>query len=409
MKTTGLVTEYNPFHNGHKYHIEKARETTGADCVIAVMSGDFVQRGSCAVTDKYTRTAMALAEGASLVLELPVCFATGSAEFFARGAVRILSQTGVAESICFGCEHADIRLFHTFCAVLAEEPAEFRRILKSKLASGLPFPAARHQALSACLPELEADTFLQSPNNILGLEYVKALYQEHAAITPFPIQRIGNGYHDESLSGIYSSATAIRQGIHKKQISPSALKNIPAQAAAILEQQLTRRGSLDADSFSPLLKYALLSENAASLCRYQDMTKALANRIMNRLNDFIDITSFTSLLKTRELTYSRISRALLHVMLGLTDEDLARALRPENSYLRILGFRKDAGCLLKELKQKSTVPIITKPADAASLLGTSAFKTFEQDIRAAHIYETIMTDTYHTPFQHEYTRTPVIL
>ena len=139
------------------------------------------------------------------------------------------------------------------------------------------------------------------------------------------------------------------------------------------------------------------------------MTKALANRIMNRLNDFIDITSFTSLLKTRELTYSRISRALLHVMLGLTDEDLARALRPENSYLRILGFRKDAGCLLKELKQKSTVPIITKPADAASLLGTSAFKTFEQDIRAAHIYETIMTDTYHTPFQHEYTRTPVIL
>ena len=136
MKTTGLVTEYNPFHNGHKYHIEKARETTGADCVIAVMSGDFVQRGSCAVTDKYTRTAMALAEGASLVLELPVCFATGSAEFFARGAVRILSQTGVAESICFGCEHADIRLFHTFCAVLAEEPAEFRRILKSELEIG---------------------------------------------------------------------------------------------------------------------------------------------------------------------------------------------------------------------------------------------------------------------------------
>ncbi|MCH1983707.1 nucleotidyltransferase [Ruminococcus sp. OA3] len=409
MKTTGLITEYNPFHNGHKYHIEKAREVTGADYVIAVMSGNFVQRGSCAVTDKYTRAAMALSEGASLVLELPVCFATGSAEFFARGAVRILSQTNVTDYICFGCEHANLQLFHEISSVLTEEPETYRRVLRSELSQGQSYPAARQQALSACLPELRIDTFLKSPNNILGLEYIRALNQEHNTIAPFPIQRIGSSYHDETLTGTYSSATAVRREIHEQQISASALEKIPPQAAAILKQHLENRGSLNIDSFSALLKYTLLSESTTSLCRYQDMTEALANRILNRLNDFMEISSFISLLKTRELTYSRISRALLHVLLKLTGEDLARSLRQESSYLRILGFRKDAAALLKELKLKSTVPIITKPSDAAGYLNVSALKTFEQDIRAAHIYETLMTDAYHTPFQHEYTRTPVII
>ncbi|UWP59805.1 nucleotidyltransferase [Ruminococcus gauvreauii] len=409
MKITGLITEYNPFHNGHKYHIEKAREVTGADFVIAVMSGNFVQRGSCAVTDKYTRAAMALSEGVSLVLELPACFATGSAEFFARGAVRMLRQTGVTDSICFGCEQASLPLFHEISAVLADEPEIYRRVLKSALSQGQSYPSARQQALSACLPALDIDSFLQSPNNILGLEYIRALNQEPGTVVPFPIQRIGSGYHDKTVTGTYSSATAIRREIHGKQISSSALEQLPPQAAAILKQQLADRGSLEIDRFSPLLKYALLSESAASLCRYQDMTEALANRIMNRLNDFISISSFISLLKTRELTYSRISRALLHVMLKLTDEDLSRALLPKNSCLRILGFRKDAGALLKELKQNCTVPVITKPADAFRILNSSALTAFEQDIRAAHVYETIMTDTYHIPFRHEYTRTPVII
>ena len=408
MKTAGLVTEYNPFHNGHKYHIEKARKITGARDVIAVMSGNFVQRGSCAVTDKYTPTAMALAEGASLVLELPVCFATGSAEFFARGAVRILSQTGVADSICFGCEHDDLPLFHQIAAVLSEEPQEYRSILKRELALGFPYPAARQQAIAACLPDLKTE-FLQSPNNILGLAYVKALRQEHSALTPFSIQRIGSAYHDEKLGAAYSSATAIRKEIHGRQISDTALKQIPFKAAEILNSQLKLRGSLAIDHFSALLKYALLSENNSSLCRYQDMTEALANRTLHCLNRFVEITSFVQHLKTKELTYSHILRALLHVLLKLTTEDLERSLCPENSYLRILGFRKDSGALLKELKQKSTVPIITKPADAAKILSASALKTFQHDILAAHIYETVMTDIYHTPFQHEYTRTPVIL
>ena len=299
---------------------------------------------------------MALSEGVSLVLELPACFATGSAEFFARGAVRMLRQTGVTDSICFGCEQASLPLFHEISAVLADEPEIYRRVLKSALSQGQSYPSARQQALSACLPALDIDSFLQSPNNILGLEYIRALNQEPGTVVPFPIQRIGSGYHDKTVTGTYSSATAIRREIHGKQISSSALEQLPPQAAAILKQQLANRGSLEIDRFSPLLKYALLSESAASLCRYQDMTEALANRIMNRLNDFISISSFISLLKTRELTYSRISRALLHVMLKLYRRGPLTCTFAEKQLPAHSRFPKGCRCTLERIKAKLHCP-----------------------------------------------------
>ena len=212
LKTTGIIVEYNPLHPGHIYHMEQARKQTGADYLIAVMSGSFVQRGAPALLDKYTRTRMALLAGADVVIELPVCFATGSAGDFAAGAVSLLDKLGCVDGLCFGSESGDISLFEKTATLLQCESAAFSNALKKALKSGLSFPAARQQALLLCLdmakdmpstacPDNNSTAeqivaLLSSPNNLLGLEYTLALLRRNSSIRPFTISRVGSGYHD---------------------------------------------------------------------------------------------------------------------------------------------------------------------------------------------------------------------
>lgn len=248
MKVTGIIAEYNPFHNGHKYHIEKAKELTGADYVIVVMSGNFTQRGIPAFTDKYTRTRMALSCGADLVLELPLYYAAGSAEYFATGAVSLLDRLGVVDSLCFGSECGNIDALMHVASVLYNEPDSYKKLLQDALKSGQNYPAARHNALLQYLSmqpserdavngnAIDCDTvacaaitdvtdyeqILSSPNNILGIEYCKALLKLNSSITPYTIRREGGGYNDDTLSAVNSSALAIRTALSSKDNLPTA-------------------------------------------------------------------------------------------------------------------------------------------------------------------------------------------
>ena len=214
MKVAGVITEYNPFHNGHKYQLEQIKRQTSADYIVVVMSGDFVQRGEPAIIDKYERTRMALLSGADLVLELPSVFATASAEFFAGGGVSVLKNTGVADMLCYGVESVDHELTKLVAGVLKNPPAEYSASLARLIQGGMSFPAARSRALCECFQDnydisLEKlDTFIASPNNILAIEYEKALMD--CDITGFPIQRIGEGYHSTNSTSEFSSATAVR-------------------------------------------------------------------------------------------------------------------------------------------------------------------------------------------------------
>lgn len=408
MKTVGLITEYNPFHNGHAYHIEKAKMLTGADRVIVVMSGDFVQRGAPAVMPKHLRTESALLSGASLIIELPVCFATGSAEYFAQGSISLLNQLGCIDSICFGSECGDLHLLKEIAQILADEPIEYQTALKQALKEGASFPAARQEALNIYSDKYSE--ILASPNNILGIEYLKALAKIHSKIEPFTIKRIGAGYHDMDIDGQFSSATAIRSDIYQLADVNSSSESlplthiqtqVPSSCHELMKKNYQTRYPVKADDFSLLLKAKLLSETAGSLSHYLDMSPELANRILRLRNDYLSFEQFCDLLKTKELTRSRISRSFIHVLLGITNDWLT-AMKAPAPYARILGFRRDHADLLGILKRTSDIPLITSPARA--VLSDTAYQMLELDIYASDLYESVITDLYGTPFHNELTK-----
>lgn len=381
---------------------------TGADRVIVVMSGDFVQRGAPAVMPKHLRAESALLSGASLILELPVCFATGSAEYFAQGSISLLNRLGCIDSICFGSECGDLHLLKEIAQILADEPIEYQTALRQALKDGASFPAARQKALNIYSDKYSE--ILALPNNILGIEYLKALAKLHSKMEPFTIKRIGAGYHDMDIDGQFSSATAIRSDIYQLADVNSSSESlplthiqtqVPSSCHELMKKNYQTRYPVKADDFSLLLKAKLLSETAGSLSHYLDMSPELANRILRLRNDYLSFEQFCDLLKTKELTRSRISRSFIHVLLGITNDWLT-AMKAPAPYARILGFRRDHADLLGILKRTSDIPLITSPARA--VLADTAYQMLELDIYASDLYESVITDLYGTPFHNELTK-----
>ena len=261
MKIVGLITEYNPFHNGHLYHIQEALRATGADAAVAIMSGNYVQRGAPALMPKHLRARMALEAGVAAVIELPVWCACGSAEYFAAGAVSILDRLGCVDVICFGSECGDVSLLEKAARITAQEPEAYRGLLKEGLRDGLSFPRARQKALSLFLGDDRAGEVLAEPNNILGVEYIKAILQQKSSLGFCTIQRRESGYHDMELSDTYSSASAIRHHLRQADQSgiPAQLEGqMPSPAIRTMKEAYHARYPVYANDFSLLLKYHLL-------------------------------------------------------------------------------------------------------------------------------------------------------
>lgn len=403
MKLTGLITEYNPFHNGHAYHLKKALEVTGADAAVVIMSGDFVQRGAPALLPKHMRAKMALSEGAGAVFELPACYACGSAEFFAGGAISLLTQLGCIDSVCFGSECGSIEPLMKAAKVLSDEPAAFQNILQEHLKQGLSFPKARQKALVSFLPELkDVGSFLASPNNILAIEYLKAILQQNSPLKPFTISRTGTHYHDTSLDSPLSSASAIRSAISEGTSLDVLETFMPVSALHILKEAFSCGYPVTLEDFRLPLKYRLLTESRDSLCQFADVSPELADRICNQLGNFDSLAQFTALLKTKEMTHARISRALFHILLGITQEKLL-AYRAEGFtyYARLLGFRTSQKEILTAVSRSSSIPLLTKITKSSSLSPVGQ-DMLSLDIRSSDLYEIIAADKYRQPFRSEY-------
>jgi len=394
MRVVGLIVEYNPFHNGHKYHIEKAKEVANADFAVVVMSGNFVQRGAPAIMPKHMRAEAALHSGADLVIELPVCYATGTAEQFAYGAVSLLDKLGCVDAICFGSECGDINTLADLAKILCDEPEEYIRVLQECLRSGVSFPLARQKAIQALCGDGEFSELLEQPNNILGIEYLKALYRLESDMEPITIQREVSHYHDTELQEQFSSARALRGTIADGDFA-KLYGQIPSECMPSLEDGYEVRYPVYANDFSLLLKYKLLNETSMSLVKYADVSEELANRICNRLNDYISFEQFCELLKTKEITYTRISRALIHILLGVKKSD-----NNEIEYVRVLGFRKNSSDILTTLKRTSVVPLISK-LTTNDELSEKAKNMLAIDAFASNLYESVVTDKYKTPFINE--------
>ena len=432
MKTVGIIAEYNPFHNGHLYQLKKAKEITGADFAVVVMSGDFTQRGTPAVFDKYTRCRLSLLAGADLCIELPVVYATASAELFAKGAVSLLSALGV-DALCFGSECGEIAPLREIASLLFAEPSAYKEALNKALKEGLSFPSARAVAVRKCahagsLPgadvtassslsgvDAAASDVLASPNNILGIEYLKALLAlekngQHAPV-PYTIKREGDGYLSHTLSEeSFCSAMALRKGIAEG--NPDLLRYVPESIRQEFSDTCQTKSALCADDFSGMLFYKLLSEKDAGYDSYLDVSSDLSDKIRKNLGTFTTFSAFCeNSLKSKDITLTRVYRSLLHILLSIKKEDLPAAA----PYARILGFREASFEVFGSLS-KENIPLLSRLKDASSLLSPEALSCLSKDIFAAQLYEHVrmqhMLHKLHMqkddcPFVSEYSR-PVI-
>ncbi len=409
MKVAAIIAEYNPFHSGHAYQIAKTREMTGADYVLVIMSGNFVQRGTPAIYNKYIRTKMALAGGADAVIELPSLYACASAEFFAQGAVSLLTKLGCIDYLSFGSECGDISLLTDCAHLLLQESNDYQTALSDHIKQGASYPLARYRALMQChsageplhtalsSPE-QAEKIFSSPNNILALEYCKALAVCKSNIEPVTIKRYGDDYHTVTLnSSVHPSATAVRAQIEKG----ICLAEYPA-------------AFLSCDDFSSLLQYKLLCEKENGFTTYLDCNKELSDKIIKYLPEFTCFSQFCGLLKSKDLTYTRVNRVLLHILLNIKKTEsfsmpIGKRTLPA-PYVRLLGFRRESSALLSAIKDKSRIPLLSKLADAPSLLENTALSMLKQDVFTEDIYEAVFADKYNKrPSANAYRQSLVII
>ena len=421
MKIVGLITEYNPFHAGHLYHMQRARELTGADYCVVLMSGSFVQRGEPAIFDKYRRTKAALLAGADLVLEMPVAFSTASAHEFAAYGVALLSAIGV-DAVVFGSECGQIEILKQAAYALNHESAEFQERLRKGLKAGLTYPQARAKALGETqaggtrvenVEDFHTNTdvsnshiwssILNSPNNILGIEYLRAAEDLHSPMEFYTISREGSGYHEDTLADAnFPSASAIR-GIIRNSLSKDKdlLDILASHLPAVTHPAYTGAVPVFVDDFSGLLNATVLQMQATF--SIADLSPELAARLTKPPYFPLSFEERIQALKTRQLTYTRVSRALLHLVLGMREEDISRWKDEGYAlYARILGFRRQSSPLLSCLHKKSSIPLITKMADAAQNLSPSALALLEQEVYASHLYQTVRMKRSGV-FQNEYT------
>lgn len=418
MKVVGLITEYNPFHNGHKYHLEEAKKITEADHVIVVMSGNFVQRGNPAIINKYSRAEMALACGADVVFELPVCYSTGSAEYFALGAVSLLNQLGIIDEICFGSECGNIYNLTSIARILAEEPLEYKTILNAFIKKGLTFPLARTQALKTLLPDME-DEIISSPNNILGIEYIKALIKLNSSIKPVTITRKLAGYHEVELNILpqngtsptpISSATAIRKSISETKALTALQPHVPSEVLSILDKEMGKTFPIYEDDYTLLLQYKLMQETKESLSQYLDVSQDISNRIKNMNNSLLTYSQLAQEIKTKQLTLTRVNRALLHILLNITSTNMEEYKKEGyTQYARILGLKKTSSHLLRKIKAQAQIPLITKVGDAPKSLTPTGLTMLQQDLFASHLYNQVTYNKYNHLIKDEYTHGIILL
>lgn len=447
MKVCGIIAEYNPFHSGHAYHIAAARRESGCDYIIAVMSGDFVQRGAPALIDKYIRARQALLEGADLVLMLPVYASTASAEGFARAGIAALMTTGVVDSVSFGCEDTSVCSGHyqNLARKLAWESESFQAALVEKLASGKSYASARSDVIKSFEAGSIDTSLLQKPNNLLAFEYLRAMERSGCGMDIYPVKRIGS-YHNASIpnlttdsvseaaaetmlktmpkaapettlettpkaalettletmleaasgtSPVFASASACRQTLlsdsREKLWQLESAGQIPPAVCRLLADYANQYDYLAEDDFSRMLHYALLLHRTEGYRRFYNCGGDLSARIAGKLPEYESFTQFCDVLKNKSVTRTRIARVLTHILLGLPAQMPAPLLRHDRlPYLRVLGLKKSAAPLLHELKQRSAAPLITRPARAKRKLTPDAMDYFAQDLFAADVYRSAL-------------------
>ena len=417
MKIAAIIAEYNPFHNGHKFHIEETKRITGADYIIAIISGNFVQRGEPAIIDKYQRTTMALNNGIDLVLELPTYFACSSAEYFTYGAISILDKLGVVDYLCFGSECNNIELLNTIAKILANPSEDFTNYLNNCLKKGHSFPKSRELALlnqlkdNSNISTTEIKEIISSPNNILGIEYLKALNKLNSNITPITIHRNDNGYNNKTLSrdNKYTSASSIRIACNTHDTITNIKNFVPDNVYTILNKQYKKIFPIYYNDLSNIALYNLLTCKTKDITRYLDVDDVIANKLLNNVSSSSNITELLDNCKSKDITYSRLSRALLHIIIKLEADKFSSYINTDIEYARILGFKSSASNVIKNIKKKSSLTLINKLSLGKKELSGPSLESLNYDILTTEIYNKLVSLKYGNNIDNEYKRGMIII
>ena len=366
MKACGVIVEYNPFHNGHRYHLQQAREQTGADVVVAVMSGNFLQRGEPAIVDKWTRAEMALLQGADLVIELPFAYAVQSADYFAVGAVKLLQALQV-ESLVFGTDVKETVDYQGFGAFVANHQAEIDTRYQAMRNNGQSYP----QQMTALFRELLGLPLdFSSPNHILGLSYAKENAKYSQPMTLIPIHREQAGYHDEMIKGTIASATAIRKGL---EAGTDVALTMPKTSWGLLQTQPL----ISWQNFWPLLRYQLLVQTPSDLRRIYQMTEGIEYRLQAAAEKAETFAAFIEAVKTKRYTWTRLQRLCCYILGQVTENEIQGTW--QNTFLHVLGFTSKGQQFLKERKKTADLPILTR-------IGRDT-PHFSLDEKISHLYQ----------------------
>lgn len=352
-KVVGIIAEYNPFHNGHLYHLLQAKDLAQADYVVAVISGNFTQRGDTSIVDKWTKAYMAICGGCDLVLELPTVYSVSSAENFASGAVKILDSLKIIDSIAFGAEASDLATLNNIANVLFQEPRGYTNILTHELQKGISFPSARENAILMYLNDIKRyANILNSPNNILAIEYLKALKTQKSNMNPIMVKRSKVYYNDDRIVDDFASATAIRKLIKRREYE-DLRKVVPRSTYKILSRQI-RDGNivLGLENFEKEIIYTLRKMSIREIANLPDVSEGLENLIKNSADNCNDMSKLIANIKSKRYTQTRIQRILLYALLGI-DKKMMEDSKKVTPYVRVLGFTNKGKELISEINKRN--------------------------------------------------------
>ncbi len=387
-RVLGIIAEYNPFHNGHLYHIQQAKMQTGSKYVICVMSGNFAQRGNTALVDKWVKTQMALQNGVDIVIELPTIYSISSAENFAEGAIKILDQLKIINTLAFGTETDDLAALNNITNVLYNEPKEYVAILNHELSTGISYPKARENALMMYLNNIKRyANILSGSNNILAIEYLKAIKRLKTDIKPYAIQRKNVYYNDEQIVDEFASSTAIRKLLTRNEFS-DIRKVMPENAYFLLKEQVKRgKYVLGIEKYEKEILYTLRKMSLEEILDLPDVNEGLENLIKNAANSCNNVSDLVNIVKSKRYTQTRIQRILLYALLGITKKDMQNS-KKVNPYIRVLGFNDNGKQMLSDIcKINPKINIITsvkkfEDRNNNKILG----EMLQKDILATNIY-----------------------
>lgn len=383
-----IIGEYNPFHNGHLYHLAETKKITNASYSIAIISGNFVQRGNVSIVDKWSKAKMALLNGIDLVLELPCIYSISSAENFAFGAIKTLNSLKIVDTLSFGCELNDISILKEFANILTEEPEEFKSLLSHELSKGISFPKARENALLMYLNDIRKyANVLSSPNNILAIEYLKALNLTKSTIEPLAIKRAGPGYNSKMIVDNFASATSIRELVKKRNLYAMD-KLMPKASYDILIDAIKAGHYVSGiEKFEKEIMFTLRNMTVAQIANLPDVNEGLENLIKTAANSCNNLNEFMGLVKSKRYAQTRIFRILLYALLGFSKEDMENSKKID-PYIRVLGFNSKGQKLLSEIcRANKKLPVVTSVKDfTTTCRNRKLLMMLEKDIQATNIY-----------------------